>query len=84
MTSVATSTIGNKTLKRVKFEMLMFTFLNSFAVNCFFPLFTLSQALSWISLSVLFVQAMDCEPAGFLNFLLTFPAFCYQMAAFLS
>ena len=50
------------------------------AVNCPFSFFTLSQALSWISLSGLFVQARDSEPAGFLNFLLTFLEFCIQMA----
>ena len=43
------------------------------AVNCFFlPFFTLSQALSWISLSGLFLEAIDLENAGFL--LADFPA----------
>ena len=37
------------------------------AVNCFFPFFTLSQALSWISLSGLFLEAIDLENAGFLR-----------------
>ena len=35
------------------------------AVKCFFPFFTLSQALSWISLSGLFLEAIDLEHAGF-------------------
>ena len=34
------------------------------AVNCFFPFFTLSQALSCISLSGLFLEAIDLEHAG--------------------